>query len=767
MKRLGIWILAALAGSVLLLVLAPRVHPAALWKVACDRQESQVRAREISAVFGVDTAGWTAVVTGDTDSKAGYVRAPRFSAIYSKVVLAPPSGPARILVSLSAAGDIGYWEWKGYPKASPIAEAAARAIAAGAFTRILGKDAAAFQAVPDVGKSDGNLVFACERPAPQAARLEATVSGSRLIKAELTAQYGADVTNALSSRKKYRNWLASAVGMAVYSLGTLLALGVYVFWAARHLVRHRFVFSISALAILWGAVYWLNWMGYDQRYDSLTKGESLAENFFGGVMILAFLILFYIVLAGATDAIGPRPKLLTLRSVFSASWFNRDAGFSSLAGILWSPLLAALPLAVSTLHLFGSQQTGDYDASVIFAGRPAIQAMDVMLNTALLGVFGFLSAFLSRYIRKVWLSTAILALVGVLIFAVIALPNETAPASFLLSGALLFAAYYYLFLRIDLLAVLVAGWCAQVIWNGCILALQPAASLRSSGIVVFAALGGFAVCAAIVAWRAGELALDDSAAPAALTSQRESLMKEFSIAHRVQQRMLPQQPPEIPGCTVAASCHPAQEVGGDLFDFLPLPDGRWSIGVGDVSGKGVPAALYMTLTKGLLVATTQDSSDLLEIIGSVNGHIHAATERKTFVTMALGAFDPGTRQFDHVRAGHNPIVWRSAAAGSTSLLKPPGLGLGIVSDGIFRRAVRLERLQLGSGDALVFYSDGLTEAMNESKEQFGEDRLMQVVEDADGLDAGRVRERILESVTQFLDGVAPQDDMTIVVLRVN
>jgi serine phosphatase RsbU (regulator of sigma subunit) len=100
-------------------------------------------------------------------------------------------------------------------------------------------------------------------------------------------------------------------------------------------------------------------------------------------------------------------------------------------------------------------------------------------------------------------------------------------------------------------------------------------------------------------------------------------------------------------------------------------------------------------------------------------------------------------------------------------LNAPGLGLGIVSDRLFRRSTRLDRIQLNSGDALVFYSDGLTEAMNVEREQFGEERLMRAVERVDGLDAGGVRERVLGEVKEFLQGVAPQDDMTVVVLRVH
>lgn len=766
----------AVTGSVLLVALAPRAHPARQWKVSSDREQSQLKAREISAALGVDTAGWSAAVTAGTGGHAGYFaqlhpaspEARRFSPVFPKVALQGPGAAGRILVSLSAAGDTNLWEWKKYPKSAALAAEAAQPLAQNALDKMLGAEASKFHLLPDIAQNSDGRLFAFESAGPLVERFEATVDGSRLVKAELTAHYGPEIGDGMSARKKYVNWLTAAVVIALYIVGTMLAGSVYVFWAMRRAVRHRFVLLFSAAAsILWGGVYWLNWLSQDGRFDAMSGTGSVGENFFGGFMGLCGLFLLLFIWMGASDALGPHNKLLTLRSLFSTDIFNRDAGASLLAGLLCGPLLAALPLAVSSLHLGASQQTGDYQGSVLFAIRPAMQALDAMVNPALIGLFGFGVGFLSRYVRKPRLATALLAVAGTLLLATLSHPSETAPATFLLSGALLFAAYYQLLLRVDLLAVLAAGWCAQVLWEVAALAVQPAASFHVSAWGAGACLAAFAGFAAIVVWRGSQLAIEDGAAPAIVTSQRDALMKEFSIAHRVQQQMLPQHPPEIAGCTLAASCQPALEVGGDLFDFLQLPDGRWSIGVGDVSGKGVPAALYMTLTKGLLAATTQDSSDLVEIIGNVNGHLHAATERKTFVTMALGAYDPETRAFDHVRAGHNPIVWRQPSVGGTSLLNAPGLGLGIVSDRLFRRSVKPERVQLSSGDALVFYSDGVTEAMNEAHELYGEDRLMRAVEDADGLDAGRVREKILESVRAFLDGVTAQDDMTIVVLRVN
>jgi sigma-B regulation protein RsbU (phosphoserine phosphatase) len=175
----------------------------------------------------------------------------------------------------------------------------------------------------------------------------------------------------------------------------------------------------------------------------------------------------------------------------------------------------------------------------------------------------------------------------------------------------------------------------------------------------------------------------------------------------------------------------------------------------------------MTLTKGLLCAAAQDSGDPRQILAAVNKHLRTVTKRKMFVTMAFGVLDPAARRLEYVRAGHNPVVWRRPAAGETRFLGGNGIGLGIAGPALFAKTLATETLDLEPGDALVFYSDGLTEAMNEGLEQFGEERLAAAVERADGTDATATRDSILEEVSRFLDGGHSQDDLTIAVLRVD
>jgi sigma-B regulation protein RsbU (phosphoserine phosphatase) len=327
------------------------------------------------------------------------------------------------------------------------------------------------------------------------------------------------------------------------------------------------------------------------------------------------------------------------------------------------------------------------------------------------------------------------------------------------------ALFWFLYSRFDILAVLTLQLAGGVVLAMFMLAHKG----LEIGLPAAALLAVLATAFRINTRGASVSEGDPSATNPALSgfrAEREKLQAEFSVARRAQQGMLPQSAPEIPGYSIAASCTPSLDVGGDLYDFLKLPDGRIGIGVADVSGKGVPAALYMTLTKGLLASVSKDNSELAGVVEEVNRHLHGVTRKKVFVTMALGFLDAEKRVLQCVRAGHNPVVWRQASRDLTTLVAPGGLGLGITASRVFANQLKMVELELSEGDSVVFYSDGITEAMNSSLEQFGEQRLMEAVEKTDRLDAAAAHDSILSTVREFLSGVHPQDDMTLVVLRV-
>jgi sigma-B regulation protein RsbU (phosphoserine phosphatase) len=245
-----------------------------------------------------------------------------------------------------------------------------------------------------------------------------------------------------------------------------------------------------------------------------------------------------------------------------------------------------------------------------------------------------------------------------------------------------------------------------------------------------------------------------------------ALKAQLDVARIAQQRMLPDDPPRIDGLDIAAVCQPSNEVGGYLYDFIPLPDGRLAIVVADVSGKGVPASLYMTLTKGLLESVLEDATDPGGALREVNRYLYEVCRRRVFVTLFLGIIDPSGKTLVYARAGHNPPLYRRASEHKTLALKSPGIGLGLNSGKIFDASLKVATLQLKPNDTLLFYSDGITEAMNGNNEEYGEERLMAVVNRFDGMGAEEACQLVMADVKRFLGLIQPQDDQTMVVVRV-
>jgi serine phosphatase RsbU (regulator of sigma subunit) len=249
-----------------------------------------------------------------------------------------------------------------------------------------------------------------------------------------------------------------------------------------------------------------------------------------------------------------------------------------------------------------------------------------------------------------------------------------------------------------------------------------------------------------------------------VVTRRERLLGEFALAEQAQQRMLPSKAPPVPGLSVSAVCLPAQQVAGDLFDYLQLADGRWGFCVADVSGKGVSAALYMTMVKGLLNSVRSTETDLPQMMISLNEHIYRNTGRRDFVTMILAAFDPRIRKLEVLRSGHPPMLLVSANK-ELRFLEPAGMGLGLVPSSLFSRKLSTETIDIRLGDVVVLYSDGVTEAMNLRREEFGEQRLAALVQSSVSKSTDAILQSILGGIREFQAGAPVHDDITLVVLK--
>jgi sigma-B regulation protein RsbU (phosphoserine phosphatase) len=248
---------------------------------------------------------------------------------------------------------------------------------------------------------------------------------------------------------------------------------------------------------------------------------------------------------------------------------------------------------------------------------------------------------------------------------------------------------------------------------------------------------------------------------------KDRLEEELRIARQIQMSLLPAEvAPTVAGLRVAALCLPAAEVGGDYYDLLPLSDTRLGVLVADVSGKGTSAALYMAELKGLVLSLSRIYDSPARLLSEANRILAANMDARSFITMTYAVLDVGTRTMRFARAGHNPAIHLEAGTGKTRILTPPGLGLGLDRGDRFDQILREQEIALCGGDVFLFFTDGLSEAMNGAAELFGEGRLSSILADSASASPEEIRERILEEVRAFAGDAAQADDMTMVILRV-
>lgn len=261
------------------------------------------------------------------------------------------------------------------------------------------------------------------------------------------------------------------------------------------------------------------------------------------------------------------------------------------------------------------------------------------------------------------------------------------------------------------------------------------------------------------------LALENSRLMATIVSEvakREGIRREIDIARGVQQRLFPQRVPRVAGVDCAGSCRPAQGIGGDYYDFLELPEGRLGIALGDVAGKGIPAALLMaSLQASLRGQRLSGPADLAQLMANLNFLIHEASPENRYATFFYGELDPASGRLDYVNAGHNaPMLFR-AGGSNVERLKATGPVVGLVEAGKFEQ----RSVEVHAGDLLLVYSDGISEAMNPKDEEWGEERLASAVVEAGSVGALGLIERLFVAADAFAAGATQHDDMTVVAVR--
>jgi len=249
--------------------------------------------------------------------------------------------------------------------------------------------------------------------------------------------------------------------------------------------------------------------------------------------------------------------------------------------------------------------------------------------------------------------------------------------------------------------------------------------------------------------------------------EKQRLDDELRFAREIQKSLLPVEPPAVSGLDIAVLCEPAREVGGDYYDFFALGARRLGVLVADVSGKGTSAALYMAELKGLMLAMSPDEPSPRRLLTDLNRRLARQLDTRSFITMAYAVVDLEARTLTWARAGHTPMVVVSGGRGE--VLMPKGMVLGLQlprAEEVFAETLEEETRPLAPDDVLVLYTDGVTEAMNPRGDLFGEEALVDLLAGVAGQDSAGIRERVVREVRAFVGVAEPQDDVTMVVIKI-
>ncbi len=248
-------------------------------------------------------------------------------------------------------------------------------------------------------------------------------------------------------------------------------------------------------------------------------------------------------------------------------------------------------------------------------------------------------------------------------------------------------------------------------------------------------------------------------------AQLVDIQSDLSVAQEIQHAILPRsfdlKVPDADKVNIYASMVAAKDVGGDFYDFFPIDDHRMGFTIADVSGKGVPAAIFMAVSRTLIKATGLQDKPTNQCMSTVNDILCDESVGSMFVTVFYGIYDIQTGLITFTNAGHNPPYILKADGEVKVLMSPCNLVLGAISDMTFSS----DTVQLEPGDAIYLFTDGVTEAENGNHDQFGETRLEEALAECKGKDSQHIVETINEKVKAFIDGAPQSDDITQLVIR--
>ncbi len=248
-------------------------------------------------------------------------------------------------------------------------------------------------------------------------------------------------------------------------------------------------------------------------------------------------------------------------------------------------------------------------------------------------------------------------------------------------------------------------------------------------------------------------------------AQEDRIRQELKIARKVQQSFLPISTPAVEGYDIAAICKPAYETGGDYYDFISLQNDRLAVTIGDVSGKGIQAAFYMTFTKGVLHALCSDYRSTIDILAKTNTMFRNNANKGTFISLIFGILDLHKSQFQFSRAGHNPVLYYKNRENKLYEFQPEGIAIGMASEDLFRKNISEEIIGLEKDDILILFTDGVVESISKTNKLYGDQRLQDLIKRNYKLSSKELLRKLEEDLEKFGEKSAQHDDLTMIVIK--
>ncbi|MDA0874162.1 MAG: PP2C family protein-serine/threonine phosphatase [Bacteroidetes bacterium] len=484
------------------------------------------------------------------------------------------------------------------------------------------------------------------------------------------------------------------------------------------------------------------------------------------------LSVFVFMVAGVTDSVVREKmegKLGTLVLLRHGDFQNKPMGAALVRGLSLGMIL----VGIGTLGLFASEGLH------LSLGQHFLS--DQVIRPVVGGVFeSFESAYFLTLLWMVGVSAVSLRMSGSPILMLVLMtasgmflqagpvPFETQPVALIVSGvsALVLA---LAFLRYDVVTALTALFASEILWSlseGFLVQGSPAWIDALLGVLFLGSvlILGFT---GVASKRTGNQVNTYVPEYVSEMAGQERVRRELEIAHQVQSFFLPRTMPEIAGLDISGMCLSANEVGGDYYDFIELDDGRLAFVLGDVSGKGIQAAFFMTLVKGIVQTLSRLQLPPAEIMRRLNTLFCRNAPSGTFISVVYGELDPKSGRFTFARAGHNPVIWYDSDRRISTALRPKGMAIGFKAGDAFDSTIEEATIHMSQGDALVFYTDGFSEAMNRSRALYGDDRLVEKVTQIGGRSASAILRLMTEDVHHFIEGMGRADDMTMAVIKLN